>query len=520
MLFGFIVSAQGGPDAFGYYWKDNRGGPPQATFNWINVGEPARGCYMQFYETTDPLQYWIERPLTADQMFPRSDESVAAVPIPFDMTFYGTTHPALDSLYVSSNVVASFDSLLGSNDSSNDTIPFAGLPNYTVIAPFWDDMKSTAYVWTVSDLSTFPGAWAGWEAHQALVIEWDSIAYWSNSSPASYGKIELIITDSIRNGNNVMVWVFYGDYQSTSSTSASMGTENEDGSEGCSYFGLINDGFGFTPNVTDYSPGAVLLHDTILGDTSVHFVLSGDDVYDTIPAPFKIRLYGVSLLPGYKIIVSSNGWASLGYYTNSYRNNTPIPDTTDPDHLMAVFWDDLVVLGSVKYKVVGTSPNRILVIEWDSVKTYGSSSGSANFQIQIKELPNLTDPTLQSEIYFLYKNTDFGSSTPSATIGIESIFGDTGLAYTGSAITGTSPNISAIDTNVVIMFYKDVATEVSERTRDNGETTGHATVYSSSGRIVGRVKVEDGAVDLSPLRLPSGVYFVRTGRKITKYVVR
>ncbi len=521
MLFSFLLAAQGGPDAFGYYWRDNRGGPPYATFNWIDVGEPAVECYAQFYETADPTEYWIERPLSADQLFPRSDEAVTAVPIPFDMIFYGSVHPAGDSLYVSSNVVVSFDSTLSDDDASNDPVPSTGTPNHTVIAPFWDDMKSAAYVWTVSDLSTLPGGWAGWEGHQALVIEWDSIAYWSNGSPDSYGKIELIVTDSIRNGNSVIVWVFYGDYQSTSTTSASIGTENEDGSVGCAYTGGINDGFGSTPFVTDYNPGAVLLHDTLLGDTGVHYIVSGDDVVDTIPAPFKMMLYGFPLYAGDPITVSTNGWAALGnFLSSSYRNNTSLPDAAFPNSLLAVFWDDLVVLGSVKYKVVGTAPNRTLVIEWDSVKRYGSSSGSARFQVQIKEITDTSDHSLQSEISFLYGDTDFGSSTPSATIGIENALGDTALLYTGSAITGTAPNISAIDTNVVILFTKGTATSTSEGASYRELFNTLAAVYSSSGRLVGWAKVESGIPQLKTLKLPPGVYFVRTGNRIGRYLVR
>jgi len=107
-----------------------------------------------------------------------------------------------------------------------------------------------------------------------------------------------------------------------------MGTENTDGTQGCAYVGLVNDGLGSTPLVTDYFPGAVMLHDTTFGDTSVKVVLpSGDDIADTIPAPFKINLYGISLLQGYPITVSSNGWVTMGNdLPSSYRNNT-LPDT-------------------------------------------------------------------------------------------------------------------------------------------------------------------------------------------------
>ncbi len=85
--------------------------------------------------------------------------------------------------------------------------------------------------------------------------------------------------------------------------------------------------------------------------------------------------------------VSSNGLLRLGSSAvNTAYTNDLTMSGTDPK--IAPMWDDWHTGsdGGVHYKVVGTAPNRKLVIEWFNVRSYyDSGPGSVNFQAWLSE---------------------------------------------------------------------------------------------------------------------------------------
>jgi subtilisin family serine protease len=102
----------GGPDLFGYRWKDSDApGGPQFSFVDISViGTPIAA-------------------LTGD------DQDAGPVPIGFDFPFYGTT---FNSVRVKTNGFLSFTSTL--TDLSNDPLPGTAAPP-NLLAVFWDDLN-------------------------------------------------------------------------------------------------------------------------------------------------------------------------------------------------------------------------------------------------------------------------------------------------------------------------------------------------------------------------------------------
>ncbi len=180
--------------------------------------------------------------------------------------------------------------------------------------------------------------------------------------------------------------------------------------------------------------------------TATNVVGSGDDAYFSVPLPFPVTFYGNTYNTVY---VSTNGWASFEPVTSSYLSNSNLPNTSNPNALLAVFWDDLVVQDNIYTEVVGTSPNRKFVIEWRNVRRY-SGSGNASFQIIIYEQQVYGENIIR----FSYGNNTMSGSI-SATVGIENPGGTIGLTYTGANVTGTSPNISGFNANWTVEWRKE-----------------------------------------------------------------
>jgi subtilisin family serine protease len=128
------IDAAGGPDAFGYKWKDSDepGGP---AFSWIDI----TGTGTQLGG------------MTAD------DRTRVGVPLGFDMSFYGNTYSTVN---ICTNGWLSFTEL--DSAYTNQALPSAGtrVPK-SLVAPFWDDMdlRTTGAIWTHTDGSRFVVSW-------------------------------------------------------------------------------------------------------------------------------------------------------------------------------------------------------------------------------------------------------------------------------------------------------------------------------------------------------------------------
>jgi hypothetical protein len=112
--FGVTPLGSGGPDLFGYKWRDSDE-PNGPAFNWIDIA--ATGAVAL---------------ATGD------DENAGPFPIGFPFEFYGTT---FTEFRVASNGFLSFTSTLTAY--GNTTLPSATGPK-NLIAPFWDDLNLSA----------------------------------------------------------------------------------------------------------------------------------------------------------------------------------------------------------------------------------------------------------------------------------------------------------------------------------------------------------------------------------------
>ena len=135
-----------------------------------------------------------------------------------------------------------------------------------------------------------------------------------------------------------------------------------------------------------------------------------------------------------QLYISADGWLGFdGPYSTLFNEiegrNDPIPTKDNgapydrPDWLIAPFWDDLDALASesVYAAVLGSSPNREIVIEWQSVPLAAfPTSSELTFQAILEES--------SGEIIFNYLNlSGNGSDGSSATIGLEYNNGESGV---------------------------------------------------------------------------------------------
>ncbi|MEN9504535.1 MAG: hypothetical protein RI958_461 [Actinomycetota bacterium] len=156
----------------------------------------------------------------------------------------------------------------------------------------------------------------------------------------------------------------------------------------------------------------------------------GDDASIAITSPFGFDMYGTSVTA---MTVSSNGFVRMGGGAATTWTNTTIPAASDPNHIVAPWWDDLVPpAGGVRVRSLGTAPNRQLAITWQNVVHFGTTNG-VTFQAVFREATQ--------DVLFQYQDATTGV-TPSnggggATIGIEDSAGTYGTLVSFNSATRT-----------------------------------------------------------------------------------
>ena len=133
-----------------------------------------------------------------------------------------------------------------------------------------------------------------------------------------------------------------------------------------------------------------------------------------------------------EVYISTNGLLTFGS-GGSYARNEYIPHVTAPNNVIAPLWDDLALqvesvptVGKIYYKLSGSSPNRIFVVQWQDVILRVGEGGTFTFQALLYE---------NGDVKFQYQTLN--GSTGEATIGIEDADGIDGLLF---AYNSAGPN--------------------------------------------------------------------------------
>lgn len=173
-----------------------------------------------------------------------------------------------------------------------------------------------------------------------------------------------------------------------------------------------------------YSVNEFIEFDTVAGSGTGAVYSFGasavdDDLSDPLPIGFDFSFFNTSYD---SIVVSTNGWFTFNINeTSSDFSNDVIPSTNGAEDLIAYMWDDMEMT-SFEYFVVGTAPNRQLVLNFFNTAHLGDSE-PAVAQVVLHETTNIID------IYCIACNRDAGGT--SATQGIENADGSIAFVRPG-----------------------------------------------------------------------------------------
>lgn len=187
---GISIDGSGGPDLFGYKWKDsNEPNGPQYVWNDIT-------------STGTLATNWVP----TGTFDPKDEGYAGPFPLGFNFKFYGQEK---NQVYVSSNGLILFNTV-SSNIYTNAQIPSSEVPN-EYIAPFWDDLDgvSSGTVHYKQEGSTFIVQFTGWHKY-------------SNTGSLTF---QIVLH---QNGKIV---VYYNNMNATLN-SATVGIENAAGNDG------------------------------------------------------------------------------------------------------------------------------------------------------------------------------------------------------------------------------------------------------------------------------------------------
>ncbi|MHC5116322.1 MAG: hypothetical protein ACYSQY_04570, partial [Planctomycetota bacterium] len=164
--------------------------------------------------------------------------------------------------------------------------------------------------------------------------------------------------------------------------------------------------------------------------------LSDDSYYYPINLPFSFDFYGANYS---QVAVDSNGGVYFEGGDWLLFINSCIPGINDfgVDRFIALYWDDLYPSGSdnVYAEIVGSAPNRKLIVQWQNVRHFSSSS-RVTAQVQLYE---------NGDILLLYADPSSIAGNY-ATVGIQND-STTGLQYLC--------NQSNLTTGLAVLFTRN-----------------------------------------------------------------
>jgi hypothetical protein len=199
---------------------------------------------------------------------------------------------------------------------------------------------------------------------------------------------------------------------------------------------------------------------------------------------FQMPFYGNSFN---SIRICSNGWISFTSTVNTY-NNTTIPNSAEPNNLLALFWDDLnPTLGGNIYFYTNNVDSAI--VSWVGIAHYGNT-GNYTMEAII---------TAGGNIEYQYNSAT--GTLNSCTVGIENSTGSDGLQVTSNQDYLTSG--LAIQFKLPIFWLRVLP--ASGYTLP-GEASHAAVIFDArdieNGTYVGQILISSNDPDEATITLP------------------
>ena len=260
--------------------------------------------------------------------------------------------------------------------------------------------------------------------------------------------------------------------------------------------------YSFSDTIAPLDANAPTYSFTDIAGTGTQIVLSDDQVSAPIPLGFTFNYYGV----GYSDVrVSSNGFLTfLPGQSSGCCTGEPIPDAFNPNGIIAGWWEDLfpgVAAGTVNFQIVGSTPQRVFIVQFGSVSHFGSSN-PVTFQFKLFEADD------GIEVHYASIPADFGTHSAgiedeNGTIGAQWKRGS-GLAFTDTAVrysatpattvSGRAPTPTGRRCDVRRLRDNCPATPIPAR-RTPGRPTASATSATPCVGLRRRRRCGDGVCD-------------------------
>ena len=137
----------------------------------------------------------------------------------------------------------------------------------------------------------------------------------------------------------------------------------------------------------------------------------GDDDDATVSLPWTFNFYGSNKT---SVRISSNGYLTFGTDGTDFTND-PIPNSDQPNDLIAPFWDDLNPSAGGQVYYYNDTQNNRFIVEWKNVPHF-YNDGSYTFEV-----------ILYPDGDILYQYNSMVGDLQSSTIGVENSTGTVGL---------------------------------------------------------------------------------------------
>jgi len=164
-----------------------------------------------------------------------------------------------------------------------------------------------------------------------------------------------------------------------------------------------------------------------------------DDGEVGVTMPFSLLYQGMLVD---ELTIGNNGGIALGTLTAQIGLGGIVGAGT-ADGLYP-FWDDLdSETGSIYVEVIGTSPNQVLIIQYEQRPHFSGVVGqNITFQVQIEEATN--------EIYFVYEDVEFGGSQAAMDYALSA---GIGIAGPNQDIATSSNDATYLQNNTCAHYY-------------------------------------------------------------------
>ncbi|MFL5328737.1 MAG: lysyl oxidase family protein [Gemmataceae bacterium] len=178
------------------------------------------------------------------------------------------------------------------------------------------------------------------------------------------------------------------------------------------------DAFGYTAKATTYQYVAMT------GAAGITYTNTDDESRALNLGTDTFNFYGTSYTGNTSVFASTNALISFGAADSSYNNDLGLPTLAEP--VIAALWDDWIIGSAtpqVQYLIRDTNGDLIndqLVIEWNQIRHYSTTTGGISFQAVLE----LNTGNRPGKIVFNYQDLSQGiaqfDNSASATVGLRS----------------------------------------------------------------------------------------------------